>query len=93
MMLGVTRTPASYWAERLDLQVYAPLPRDRAFWAVTFENGALELRYSDDHQYYASEDVWRRIDGEPGIWEAADIAGWCDSQYDAAEAELLLGAA
>jgi len=90
---AVDRIPATYWGDRLHSQVHAPLPRDRGFWAVTHEDGALWLTYSQDHRYYVGEDVWQRDDGEPGTWEADDIAGWTDDQEDAEEAAMLLGAA
>lgn len=88
---AVDRIPASHWSDKLHSKVISPLPRDRAFWAVTFEDGALELRYSHDHWHYVKQHVWQRTDGESGEWEADDIAGWTDDYEDAEEAAALLG--
>lgn len=90
---AVDRIPATYWGDRLHSQVHVPLPRNRGFWAVTHEDGALWLTYSADYWHYLKEDVWQRDDGEPGAWEADDIAGWTDDQEDAEEAAMLLGGA
>jgi hypothetical protein len=92
-MVGVGGIAAPYWADRVHSQNYAPLPRDRGFWAVTHEDGALWLIYSDDHAHWLGRNVWQRDDGEPGEWEAEDIYGWTDDQDDAEEANMLLGAA
>lgn len=68
-----------------------PYPTDRAFWIVTEEAEAFEVTYSHEHKLWTGREVYVRIDGESGHWEADEIAGWCDSHADAEEAADMLG--
>lgn len=68
----------------------APLPRDRAFWIVTDDFEAMEVRYSPEIRFWLRQDRWCRIDGEAGDWGQDEIVGWTDSADDAEEAARLL---